>query len=108
MNAVHYASVWSVNSSAQKNILAVDTKIDLDSHAKTCEGGQQFSVIHDHSRPVIVIGYDPKAGSKYGCIFGVTVAYNKSETIQAFILLINEEVEIKGLNYHLLCPCNEA
>ena len=60
MNAVHYASVWSVNSSAQKNILAVDTKIDLDSHAKTCEGGQQFSVIHDHSRPVIVIGYDPK------------------------------------------------
>ena len=41
MDAVHYASLQSVQLSAQKSIKVIETKIQLDSHADTCVVGDQ-------------------------------------------------------------------
>ena len=51
-----------------------------------------------------VDGYDPKVGSKHVCIVNTTVAYTEPETGQVVILLLNQAIEIKGLDHHLLCP----
>ena len=50
-----------------------------------------------------VYGYDHKAGSKHACIVNANVAYTKLETGQVVILLINQAIEMKGLDHHLLC-----
>ena len=46
-----------------------------------------------------VFGYDPKGGSKH-----VHIAYTKPETGCIVILLINQAIEMMGLNHHILCP----
>ena len=62
-----------------------------------------LSNLHDHNRPVNVFGYDPKVGLKHACIVNAAVAYTEPETGQVVILLINQAIEMKGLNHHLLC-----
>ena len=50
-----------------------------------------------------VYRYDPKSVSKYACIVDATVAYDEPETCHSVIFLINQAIEKKGLDYHLLC-----
>ena len=50
-----------------------------------------------------VYGYDPKAGSKHACVVNATVAYTVPETGQVVSLSINQLIEKRGLNDHLLC-----
>ena len=98
------ASVWTVQSSAQKSLAVVKTKIVLDSHADVCVIGNQWLVLHDHNRPVNVYGYDPKVGSKCVSIINVTVAYTEPETGQVVIFLIKKVIEMKSIDHHFLCP----
>ena len=87
------------------NILAVvNTKIDLDSLEDICVISDHCLVVHDHNRPVNVFGYDQKAGLKHACIVNATVAYTKPKTGHIVILLINQMIEMMGLDHHLLCP----
>ena len=101
-------SVWTVHLSAHTSIAVVETKIELDTHAGTCVVGEHCLIVHDHNRPVnvygYVYGYNPKAGSKDACIVDAAVAYAVPETGQVVILSINQAIEMKGLDYHLLCP----
>ena len=97
------ASVWSVHLSAHNNLAGVKTKIDFDSHADICVIGGHCLVVHDNNRPVNVFGSDHKAGSKHTCIVNATVAYTKPETGHMVILLINQVIDMKGLDQHLLC-----
>ena len=49
-----------------------------------------------------VFGYDPNEGLNHACIVNTTVAYTEPETGQVIILLINQALEMKGFDCHLL------
>ena len=51
-----------------------------------------------------VFWYDPKVVSKHACIVDVAVAYTEPETGCVVILLIQQTIEMKGIDYHCLCP----
>ena len=44
-----------------------------------------------------------KVGLKHACIVYVAIAYTEPETGHVVILLLNQVVEMKGLNHRLLC-----
>ena len=50
-----------------------------------------------------VYGYGPKAGLKHAHIINAAVACTVPETGHVVILSINQVIEIKGLDHHLLC-----
>ena len=43
-------------------------------------------------------------GSKHAYVVNATVAHAEPETCHVVILLINQAIEMKGLDHHLLCP----
>ena len=90
--------------SAQNSLKIVKTKIKLDSYADTFVIGDQCLVIHYCNKPVNVYRYDAKSGSKYACVINPIVAYDELETDQVVIFLINQAIEMKCLDHHLLCP----
>ena len=106
MYTISCTSVQTVQLCAQKSLAVVKTKIELNLHKDTFVIGDQclVPVIHDHIRPVNVFGYNPKVRSKHACIVDATVTYTKPETSQVVIFLINQVIEMKGLNHNLLCP----
>ena len=73
-------------------------------HADTYVIGNQCLVMYDHNSQVNVYGFNAKAGSKHTCIVNATIAYTKPETGQAIIFLINQAIEMQGLDHHLLYP----
>ena len=54
-----------------------------------------------------LFGYDFKEGSKPTYIVNAVAAYTEPEMGHIVIPLINQEIEIKGLDHHLLCPCSK-
>ena len=50
-----------------------------------------------------IFGYDPKSESKHTHIVDAATANTEPETDQVVILLLNQAIEMKGLNHHLLC-----
>ena len=101
--AVICASVQTNHLSAQNNVAVVETKIELDSNADKCNVYDHCLVVHDCNRPVNLFGYNPNAGSKFVCIVDAAVAYTKPETGCVVIFLINQAIEMKSINQHLLC-----
>ena len=85
-------------------ITVVKIKIELNSHADTCVVCHYCLVVYDHNRQVNVFGYDPKVGSKKDHIVNAAVTYTEPETGHPVILLINQAIEMNGLDHHLLCP----
>ena len=90
--------------SAHTSIAVVKTNIKLDSHADTCVVSEHCLIVHN--RPVNVYGYGSKAKSKHTCIVNAAVAYTIPETGQVVILSINQAIEMKGLDHHLLAQCS--
>ena len=93
----------TVHLSAHTRIEVVKTKIELDSHSDACIEGNHCVFVHDHKRLMNVYGYNTKAGSKHVCVVDATVAYIVPETGHVVILPINQAIEMKGLDHHLLC-----
>ena len=83
-DAVICASVQTVQLCAQNSLAVVKTKVELDSHADTCILCDHCLVVHDHTRPVNVFGYDPKAESKHACIVNTTIAYTRQVKLLSF------------------------
>ena len=102
--AVICTSVQTVQLCVQNSLAVVKTKMELDSHADTCVVGDHCLVVHDHNIPVNVFEYNPKAGSRLACIVNAAVAYAKAETGHVVTLYINQAIEMKDLDHHLLCP----
>ena len=65
--------------------------------------GDHCLVVHNHNRQVNVFEYDPKTWSRHSCLVNAAIAYTEPETGQVVILLINQALEMKSLNHHLLC-----
>ena len=99
-----YFSMWPVCLSAHNSLTVVKIKVELGSHADTWVVGDHGLVIYDHKKPVNVFWYDSKAGSRYACIVNAIVFNTEPETGQVDILLIKQAIEIKVLDYHILCP----
>ena len=74
-DAVIYASVQTVQLSAQNSLAFVKTKVELDSLVDTCAVGDHCLAIHDQNSPVNFFGCDPKAGSKHAHIVDANVLY---------------------------------
>ena len=51
-----------------------------------------------------IYGYYPKVGSKCAHKIGAIVAHIKPETGQVVIFLINQAIEMNGLDHHLFSP----
>ena len=94
----------TVHLSAENSHAIVKTKIELYSHADTCVVGDQCLVVQNYNRPMNIFRYDLKVGPHHDCIDNATVAYTEPEMGCVVILLVNQAVELKGLDHHLLCP----
>ena len=78
--------------------------MEINSNGEKSVVGDNCQDVHDHIRPLTVFGYNPKSGSKHACIVIATVAYTEPETGHAVIFLMNQVLEMKGLDHHLLYP----
>ena len=87
---------------AQKSTSLVEPKMKLCSHVEKCVVDNHCLVIHDHSRPVNVVGYNPKSRSKCAHTVTAAVAYDEPKAGQVYILMINQAIEMKGFDQHLL------
>ena len=67
--------------SAQKKIVAVESKIEFDSQADICLVNNQYFVLHDNNVPVDVFGFDPKTGSKHACVVDTAATYENYKTV---------------------------
>ena len=74
----------TVYLSAYISLPAVETKIELDTHADTCVVGDHCLIVHDHNKPVSIYINDLKAGL-YANIVDATIAYIEPETGQLSI-----------------------
>ena len=101
---VIYTSVQTVQLYAQNSPTVVETKMELDSHSVTCVAGDHFLIVHDYNRTVNVFRYGSKVGSNHACIVNTALAYTEPEIGQVVILLINQPIDMKGLDHHILCP----
>ena len=88
---------------AHASVASSKPKVELDAHADTSVVGDNYSVIHDHNRPVNVYRYDPKDGHRRAKTVFATIGYQDSQSGQKFILMINQVIWIDGLVNHLLC-----
>ena len=50
-----------------------------------------------------VFGYYLKAGLRHACTVNAAIAHSEPETGKVVILLVNQAIEMKGFNHHLLC-----
>jgi len=98
------APVHSVRIGSSWSMPINEVRVELDSHADTCIVGRNCLVVNDHCRPVNVYGFDPSDGSKSARIVDAAIKYISPFTGEKFILMINQAIEIKGLDHHLLCP----
>ena len=84
-----------------KSLLVVKTKMELESHAEKCFWWPIVSNTWSQQTSEC-FGYDPKI-ELYASV-DATVTYGEPETGQVIIFLIQQVIEMKGLNQHLLCP----
>ena len=90
--------VTSVTSNSKESTL------DMYSHADTCVLGYNSPVIQEHVRPVNFISYDPSFGYRtYKTLSGV-IRYDHPITGQTYHLVIQQEISIPHLEYHILFP----
>ena len=97
-------SVQRFQLRAQRSLSVIENNSKLDLHADACVVDDQYLVVYYHNRPLNVYGHDPKAGLKHVHIVNAGVAHDQPKTHQVVIFVINQEIKMKGLNHHLLCP----
>ena len=51
-----------------------------------------------------VFGFNLKAGSKHACIVDAAISYGEPKMGQIYFILINQVIEIKGIDHHLYLP----
>ena len=99
-------SVWKDHFSAHNSLAVVETKIELDSHADTYVVHDHCLLVHDHNRPLKAFGYNPKAGLRHAHKANVIPAYIEPQTGQIVVLLINQAIEMKGLDINFSTQCS--
>ena len=77
-------------------------KVELDSHADTYVFGDNF--LHNHNRPVHIYSCNPKDCHKSAKTVDTTISYQDPQNRQKYILIMNQAIQINGLENHILCP----
>jgi hypothetical protein len=101
---ISLAPVYSIRIQAASSSMCGETRVECDSHADTSVVGKEALIIHDYWRPVSVYSYDKDNGCKEYCTVSAAVAYDHPQTGQAYMLVINQAIEIPHLQNHLVCP----
>ena len=69
-----------------------------------CVVGDNCVVLHDHNKPGNLYSYHPKDGQGSAKTVDAAVEYQDQKSGQKFILMINQAIQINGLESHLLSP----
>jgi len=78
-------------------------QVELDSHAEQCCVSELCAlIIHDHERPVTVVGYDNGQGRTLRTVDAV-VGYTDPSTGDKWWLVINQALLVPGMLNPLLC-----
>ena len=88
---------------AHASVASSKPKVELDSNADTCVVGDNCLVVHHLNRPVNVYSYDPRDDHRSAKPVDAAVGYQDPQSIQKFVLMINQSICIDGLVNHLLC-----
>jgi hypothetical protein len=83
---------------------ALETSLELDSHADTTVLGAGALIIQSYDRPVEVVGYDPQQGSQmFETVSGI-LTFDHLRDGQVYHLVFHHAIHMPQLDHHLLCP----
>jgi hypothetical protein len=83
---------------------ALETSLELDSHADTTVLGAGALIIQSYDQPVEVIGYDPQQGLQTFDMVSGVLAFDHSQDRQVYHLVFHQAIHMPQLDHHLLCP----
>ena len=83
---------------------ALETTLEVDSHADTTCLGEGVLKIYDYNCPVNVQGYDPSLGAKQYSTISGALAYVNPFTGLKYHLIVHQDIHMPDLDHHLLCP----
>ena len=83
-------------------IMGKEVSSELDTHADTCCVGSQCIITHDYGKSVTACGFDPKLQAKELRVVNAAVAYERPETGEIIIVMINQAIHMPTLDHNLL------
>jgi hypothetical protein len=83
---------------------AIDSGLDLDSHADMAVLGSNCIVLEETGRTIDVFSYDPKLGSTERKVVSGTFAYDDPDTGRVVLLIVHQGLHIPHLTYSLIPP----
>jgi hypothetical protein len=83
---------------------AIDSRLDLDSHADMAVLGSNCIVFEETGRTIDVFSYDPKLGSTERKVVSGTFAYDDPDTGRVVLLIVHQGLHIPHLTYSLIPP----
>ncbi len=90
--------------SSMSSYNALETSLELDSHADTTVLGAGALILQSYDRPVEVVGYDPQQGLQtFETVSGV-LAFDHPQDGQVYHLVFHQAIHMPQLDHHLLCP----
>jgi hypothetical protein len=83
---------------------ALETSLELDSHADTTVLGAGTLIIQSYDRPVEIVGYDPQQGLQtFETVSGI-LEFDHPQDGQVYHLVFHQAIHMPQLDHHLLCP----
>jgi hypothetical protein len=83
---------------------ALETSLELDSHADMTVLRAGALIIQSYDRPVEVVGYDPQQGSQTFEMVSGVLAFDHPWDGQVYHLVFHQAIHMPQLDHHLLCP----
>jgi hypothetical protein len=83
---------------------ALETSLELDSHADTTVLGAGALIIQSYDRPVEVVWYDPQQGLQMFEMVSGVLAFDHPQDGQVYHLVFHQAIHMPQLDHHLLCP----
>ncbi len=83
---------------------ALETSLELDSHADTTVLRAGALIIQSYDRPVEVVGYDPQQGLQMFEMVSGIPTFDHPWDGQVYHLMFHQAIHMPQLDHHLLCP----
>jgi hypothetical protein len=83
---------------------ALETSLELDSHANTTVLGAGALTKQSYDQPVEVVGYDPQQGSQTFEMVSGILAFAHPQDRQVYHLVFHQAIHMPQLDHYLLCP----
>jgi hypothetical protein len=83
---------------------ALETSLELDSHADITVLRAGALIIQSYDQPVEVIGYDPQQGLQTFEMVSGVLTFDHPQDGQVYHLVFLQAIHMPQLDHHLLCP----